>query len=116
MATWTDSRNVTDTVATVSQTQLGSDINVPSNQTWRIFNIWGAHTMGGTYQMTIDSLPGGNFSWIQNSLNDNEIGDGLNGYPQNTTIKGPAVIKLFVTNSAATSGRGRAQINMQVSA
>jgi len=116
MATWTDSRNVTGTVATTSQTQLGSDINVPSNQTWRIFNIFGAHSQGGTFQLTVDSLPGGNFSWIQNTLNDNEIGDGALGYPQNTTIKGPAVIKLFVTNASASSGTGRAQLNMQVTA
>jgi len=97
MATWTDSRNVTGTVATTSQTQLGSDINVPSNQSWRIFSIFGAHSQGGT-------------------LNDNEIGDGALGYPQNTTIKGPAVIKLFVTNASASSGTGRAQLNMQVTA
>ena len=116
MSTWTDSRNVSGTVATTTQTQLGNDINIPSNQTWRIFNIFGAHSIGGTYQMTVDSIPGGNFSWIQNTLNDNEIGDGLNGYPQNTTISGPAVLKLFVTNSAGTSGTGRAQINYQVTA
>ena len=115
-STWTDSRNVSGTVATTSQTQLGNDINVPSNQTWRLFNIFGAHSIGGTYQMTVDSIPGGNFSWIQNTLNDNEIGDGLNGYPLNTTISGPAVIKLLVTNSAGTSGTGRAQLNYQVTA
>jgi len=115
-STWTDSRNVSATVAATAQTQVGNDINVPSNQTWRLFNIFGAHTQGGSFQMTVDSIPGGNFSWIQNNVNDNEIGDGVLGYPLNTTIAGPAVIKLLVTNAAAGSATARSQINYQVTA
>jgi len=116
MATWTDSRNVNGTVATTTQTQIGSDINLPANQSWRVFSVFGAHSIGGTFQMTVDSLPGANFSWIQNTLNDHEIGDGALGYPQNTVINGPAVIKFFATNSAATTGLASAQLNYQVTA
>ena len=35
-STWSDSRVVSGTVASTSESQIGSDINIPQNQTWLI--------------------------------------------------------------------------------
>ena len=43
MATWSDSRVVTGTVASTSETQIGSDINIPQNQTWLIGGLFASH-------------------------------------------------------------------------
>ena len=62
MATWTDSRVVSGTVASTAETQVGNSINIP----------------------------------------------------QNFVISGPAVVDLFVSNAAATSGTAKAMIGYQV--
>ena len=48
-STWSDSRTVSSTVASASETQIGSDINIPQNQTWLINGLFGAHPQGGTF-------------------------------------------------------------------
>ena len=108
-ATWSDSRVVSGTVASVSETQIGSDINIPQNQTWLINGMFGSHPQGGTYRIAVDSLPGMNGVRIRNSGNgSSEI------YPSNFVVQGPAVVQFFTTNAAATSGTATAMVNYQV--
>jgi|TARA_R110000822_G_scaffold268133_2_gene391533 hypothetical protein len=117
MATWSDSRVVSGTVASVSETQVGSNINIPQNQTWLITSIWGAHPQGGTFRLAVDSLPGLNGTYVHSSNDVNTMGTDAGSasvYPQNFVIAGPAVVQLFTTNAAATSGTAKAMLSYQV--
>jgi hypothetical protein len=117
-STWSDSRVVSATVASTAETQIGSDINIPQNQTWLINGLYGAHPQGGTFRIAVDSLPGMSGSRIQNSTDVNSLSAAGNGsseiYPANFVVQGPAVVQMFTTNAAATSGTAKAMINYQV--
>jgi len=103
MASWTDGRVESSTVATTTQSQVGSTINIPANQSWDIYRVYGAGT-GGSFQLTVDSLPGANFSWLQQSnAGFDEIGPDGDPYLVSIQIRGPASLKNYVTNDAATS-------------
>jgi hypothetical protein len=118
MATWSDSRVVTGTVASTSETQIGSDINIPQNQTWLIGGLFASHPQGGTFRIAVDSLPGMNGVRVQNSVEGGTLSAAGNGsseiYPTNFVVQGPAVVQLFTSNNAATSGTSVAMINYQV--
>jgi len=113
---WTDSQNVSSTVATTSETQLGSTIQIPQGQKFDIYTIYFSSNVGGTGRMEIDTYPSAQFKWIQNGDNEDELGDSGSGtgYPTAIQVNGPASLKLYTTNSAATSGTSRAQINYRV--
>lgn len=117
-STWSDSQVVSQTVASVSETQIGTDINVPQNQTWLINGLFGSHPQGGTFRIAVDSLSGMRGVRIQNSVDGNSLSAGGNGsseiYPANFVVQGPAVVQLFTTNAAATSGTATGMINYQV--
>ena len=115
MSTWSDSRVVSGTVASVSETQVGSNINIPQNQTWLI--TFGAHPQGGTFRLAVDSLPGLNGTYIHSSNDVTSMGTDAGSasvYPQNFVIQGPAVVQIFTTNAAATSGTAKAMLSYQV--
>jgi len=118
MSTWSDSRVVSATVASASETQIGSDINIPQNQTWLLNGVFGSHPQGGTFRLAIDSLPGMNGVRIQNSVDGGTLSAAGNGsseiYPLNTVVAGPAVVQIFTTNAAATSGTATGMLNYQV--
>ena len=118
MATWSDSRVVTGTVASTSETQIGSDINIPQNQTWLIGGLFASHPQGGTFRIAVDSLPGMNGVRVQNSVEGGTLSAAGNAsseiYPTNFVVQGPAVVQLFTSNNAATSGTSVAMINYQV--
>ena len=118
MATWSDSRVVTGTVASTSETQIGSDINIPQNQTWLIGGLFASHPQGGTFRIAVDSLPCMNGVRVQNSVEGGTLSAAGNGsseiYPTNFVVQGPAVVQLFTSNNAATSGTSVAMINYQV--
>jgi hypothetical protein len=115
--TWSDSRVLTATVASASETEVGS-VNVPSNQTWLINGLFGAHAQGGTFRIGIDSIPGMNGVRIQNSKVGGVLSDAGNGsaeiYPANFVVQGPATVTMFTTNDAAGSATATAMINYQV--
>lgn len=117
-STWSDSRVVSGTVASVSETQIGSDINIPQNQTWLIGGLFASHPQGGTFRIAVDSLPGMNGVRVQNSVEGGTLSAAGNGsseiYPTNFVVSGPAVVQLFTSNAAATSGTATAMINYQV--
>ena len=59
MTQWTDSQvQETASVASTSETQLGSNVNIPQNQTWQIQSLYWAHAGDGTGRIAIDSIPG----------------------------------------------------------
>jgi len=117
-STWSDSRVVSATIASAAETQIGSDINIPQNQTWLINGLMAAHPQGGTFRIAVDSLPGMNGVRIQNSTVTKALSDAGNGsaeiYPSNFVVQGPAVVQFFATNAAATSGVAKAMVNYQV--
>tara|TARA_Y100000361_G_scaffold138854_1_gene141413 strand:- start:91 stop:468 length:378 start_codon:yes stop_codon:yes gene_type:complete len=117
-ATWSDSRVVSGTIASTSETQIGSDINVPQNQTYLINGIFGSHPQGGTYRLAVDSLPGMVGTRILNSVDGGTLSAAGNGsseiYPANFVVQGPAVIQMFCSPAASTSGTATGMINYQV--
>ena len=116
-STWSDSRVLTATVASVAESEVGS-VNVPSNQTWLINCLFGSHPQGGTFRIAIDSIPGMNGVRVQNSVDGGTLSAAGNGsseiYPANFIVQGPATVTMNTTNAAATSGTATAMLNYQV--
>ena len=116
-STWSDSRVLSATVASVAESEVGS-VNVPSNQTWLLNGLFGSHPQGGTFRIAIDSIPGMNGVRVQNSVDGGTLSAAGNGsseiYPANFIVQGPATITMNTTNAAATSGTATAMVNYQV--
>jgi len=116
-STWSDSRVLTATVASVAESEVGS-VNIPSNQTWLLNGLFGSHPQGGTFRIAIDSIPGMSGVRVQNSVDGSTLSAAGNGsseiYPANFIVQGPATITMNTTNAAATSGTATAMINYQV--
>lgn len=116
-STWSDSRVLSATVASTAETDIGS-VNIPANQSWLVTSVFGAHPQGGTFRVAVDSLPGMEGRFVQNSKAVLALSDGGNGsadvYPQNYVISGPATLTASTTNAAATSGTAKFMINYQV--
>ena len=116
-STWSDSRVLTATVASVAESEVGS-VNVPSNQTWLINGLFGSHPQGGTFRIGIDSIPGMNGVRIQNSVDGNTLSAAGNGsseiYPATFIVQGPATVTMFTSNLASGSALATSMINYQV--
>jgi len=112
MAQYSSSRVTAATVASTSKTTVAT-INVPSNETWLIYALWGSHPQSGLVSLDIDQLPGGNFSFI---LNSSTIGLTADDPPHAIAIpiNGPATVKTEVTPDANTSGTARVMIMYNV--
>ena len=115
--TWSDSRVLTATVASVAESEVGS-VNIPSNQTWLINGLFSSHPQGGTFRIAVDSIPGMNGVRVQNSVDGGTLSAAGNGsseiYPANFIVQGPATVTMNTTNAAATSGTATAMLNYQV--
>jgi len=116
-STWSDSRVLTATVASVAESEVGS-VNIPSNQTWLINGLFSSHPQGGTFRIAVDSIPGMNGVRVQNSVDGGTLSAAGNGsseiYPANFIVQGPATVTMNTTNASATSGTATAMINYQV--
>jgi hypothetical protein len=116
-STWSDSRVLTATVASVAESEVGS-VNVPSNQTWLINGLFGSHPQGGTFRIAIDSIPGMNGVRVQNSVDGGTLSAAGNGsseiYPANFIVQGPATVTMNTTNAAATSGTATAMLTIRL--
>jgi len=116
-STWSDSRVLTATVASVAESEVGS-VNVPSNQTFLINGLFSSHPQGGTFRISVDSIPGMNGVRVQNSVDGGTLSAAGNGsseiYPANFIVQGPATVTMNISNQAATSGLATAMINYQV--
>jgi hypothetical protein len=118
MATWSDSIVNTSTVASVSESQVGSTVTIPNNQDWLITGLWWQHSQGGTARISIPQLSGMRGVYMINSAGGDSLSPAADGssiwYNTNFIVRGPANIELYVTAKAATSDVAYAMMNYQV--
>jgi hypothetical protein len=107
----TDSQIIEATVASTSETQVGT-INVPSGRSYRLTGVFAAHAQGGKCRIAIDTYPSLQGSYIQNSTDINSLTytAAASPSPLNINVNGPAEISAFVTNSAAGSSTARVML------
>jgi len=120
MANWTDSQvQETASVAATTEQQLGSNINIPQNQTWQIQSLYWAHAGDGTGRLAIDSLPGMTGVYAVNSNDPGSMGTNAGtatAHMVNFVIPGPAVVSAFITPDSSSSTVGQFVMKYQVSA
>ena len=118
MATWSDSIVNSSTVASVSESQIGSTVTIPNNQDWLITGLWWQHSQGGTARISIPQLSGMRGVYMVNSAGGDSLSPAADGssiwYNTNFIVRGPANIELYVTAGAATSDVAYAMMNYQV--
>ncbi len=118
MAQWSDSIVNSSTVASASESQVGSTISIPNNQDWLITGLWWQHSQGGTARISIPQLSGMRGVYMINSEGGDSLSPAADGssiwYNTNFVVKGPANIELYVTAKAATSDVAYAMMNYQV--
>jgi len=108
---FTDSQVISATVASVSETSLGT-INVPAGRTYTITSLFGGHSQGGTFRINIDTYVSMQGVYMQNQVSGiSSSDDGANQYRTNIAAIGPCTLTGYVTNAAATSGVGSIMIN-----
>jgi len=119
MATWTDGQvQETASVASTSETQLGSNINIPQNQTWQIQSLYWAHAGDGTGRIAIDSIPGMTGVYAVNSNDPGSMGTNAGtslAHLVNFVIPGPAVVSAYITPDSSSSTVGQFAMKYQVS-
>ncbi len=120
MANWTDSQvQETASVAATTETQLGSNINIPQNQTWQIQSLYWAHAGDGTGRLSIDSLPGMTGVYAVNSNDPGSMGTNAGSsapHMVNFVIPGPAVVSAYINPDSSASTVGIFVMKYQVSA
>jgi|TARA_R110000824_G_scaffold115193_3_gene266219 hypothetical protein len=118
MAQWSDSIVNSGTVASVSETQVGSTISIPNNQDWLITGLWSQHSQGGTARISIPQLSGMRGVYMINSAGGDSLSPAADGssiwYNTNFVVRGPANIELYVSAKAATSDVAYFMVNYQV--
>ena len=118
MAQWSDSIVNSGTVASVSETQVGSTISIPNNQDWLITGLWSQHSQGGTARISIPQLSGMRGVYMINSEGGDSLSPAADGssiwYNTNFVVRGPANVELYVTPTAATSDIAYFMMNYQV--
>ncbi len=111
MATWTDNQvQETASVASTTETQLGSNINIPQNQTWQIQSLYWAHAGDGTGRLAIDSIPGMTGVYPVNSNDPGSMGTNAGTamtHLVNFTVSGPAVVQAYITPDSSSSTVGQ---------
>jgi len=73
---FTDNQVFSATVATVSETSMGT-INIPSGRTYTITSLWGAGAGGGVYKISIDTYPSMQGVRVQNATDPNRVHDSV---------------------------------------
>ena len=108
---FTDSQVVSATVASTSETSLGT-INVPAGRTYTITNLFGGHSSGGQYRIAIDTYVSMQGQYMQNQADGNtSMATGATLYNTSIQAIGPCSIEGFVTNADATTGTASIMIN-----
>jgi hypothetical protein len=118
MAQWSDSVVNSGTVASATETKVGSTITIPNNQDWLITGLWFMHGQGGTGRISIPQLSGMRGVYMLNSEGGDSLSPAADGssiwYNTNFVVRGPANIDLLVTPTTATTDTAYAMINYQV--
>jgi len=109
---FSDSNIIDATVASVSETQVGS-ISVPAGRSYRLTGIFAAHAQGGTCRIAIDTFPALQGKYVQNSTDINSLTytAAATATPLNINVNGPAEISAFVTCAGAGSSTARVMFN-----
>ena len=119
MAQWTDGQvQETASVAATTETQLGSNINIPQNQTWQIQSLYWAHAGDGTGRIAVDSIPGMTGVYAVNSNDPGSMGTNAGTaltHQVNFVIPGPAVVSAYITPDSSSSTVGQFAMKYQVS-
>ena len=119
MTQWTDSQvQETASVGATTETQLGSNVNIPQNQTWQIQSLYWAHAGDGTGRIAIDSIPGMTGVYPVNSNDPGSMGTNAGTSlvtPVNFVISGPAVVSAYITPDRSSSTVGQFAMKYQVS-
>jgi len=119
MTQWTDSQvQETASVNATTETQLGSNINIPQNQTWQIQSLYWSHAGDGTGRIAIDSIPGMTGVYPVNSNDPGSMGTNAGSAlatPVNFVISGPAVVSSYITPDSASATVGQFAMKYQVS-
>lgn len=110
MVTFTDSQEVSATVASVSKTAIGT-INVPKGRTYLLTNIWFGSAQKGIGILEVDIYPSMIGRYVFSTDSAIEVAAESMGWPLNCSISGPATISLSTEQAAATSNLVRSQIN-----
>ena len=97
---YTDSQILNATVASTSETSLGS-FSIPAGRSYTITNLW-AGGVGGTFRIAVDTYPSMQGKYMQNSTSPTEMG-ATNTHPVNIALSGPAELTGYISNAAATS-------------
>lgn len=98
---YTDSQIFSATVASTSETSLGS-INIPQGRTYTITSLWCAGAGGGIFKLSADTFPAMQGTRVQNSADPTNIGANI-AYTENIQIRGPAELSATITNLSASS-------------
>lgn len=118
MAQWSDSIVNSSTVASASESQIGSTISIPNNQDWLITGLWWQHSQGGTARISIPQLSGMRGVYVINSAGGDSLSPAADGssiwYNTNFVVKGPANIELYCTPTSATSDLAYGMMQYQV--
>lgn len=118
MSQWTDSQvQETASVGATTETQLGSNINIPQNQTWQISSLYWAHAGDGTGRIAIDSIPGMTGVYPVNSNDPGSQGTNAGSALAHNvafTVAGPAVVSAYITPDSSSSTVGQFAMKYQV--
>ena len=119
MAQWTDSQTQsTASVASAVEVQLGSNINIPQNQTWQIQSVYWAHAGDGIGRIAVDSIPGMTGKYQVNSNDPGSMGTNVGtsmAHAVNFVIPGPAVLSAYINPDSSSSTVGIFVVKYQVS-
>jgi len=118
MTQWTDGQvQETASVNATTETQLGSNINIPQNQTWAVSSLYWAHAGDGTGRIAVDSIPGMTGVYPVNSNDPGSMGTNAGSalaHNVNFTIAGPAVLSSYITPDSASATVGQFAMKYQV--
>ena len=101
---FTDSQVMSATIASSAKSEVSS-ISVPAGRVYSLTGIYGGHTSGGNFSVTIDTYVSLQGEYLQNALTG--IAGSENGarpYPINIEAIGPCTITGYVTNANASTG------------
>ena len=117
MANWTDAVNVsTASVASTTEVQIGTNINIPQGQTWNIRSMWVGHAGLGTYRISVDTLPAMRGEYIVTATDATSKNTTVHTTEEmvNYSVAGPSIVKFFITPNASSATEAIANLKYQV--
>ena len=108
---FTDSQVISATVASASETEVGS-VSVPAGRVYTLTNLFGGHSSGGQFRIAIDTYVSMQGQYMQNQA-DGTTSSATGAILYNTSVRaiGPCTITGYVTNANASTGTASIMIN-----